>query len=137
MYLIDSSVYQKIIKTIGVASIECGGIIGIKKGVICAYYFDRKGKGYEAAYIPNTKVLNKIIEKWKNKGISFIGVIHNHLNSYDKPSFDDKVYAQNILECNMLLNKVLFPIVTQNGNSVKITLYEYTDDFYLRHYKLI
>lgn len=136
MYFIDCLIYNKIIKTIGVAPIESGGIIGIKNGVICAYYFDKKAVRRKSEYYPDIKRLNKVINGWSKKNITFAGIVHSHPNSCNQPSIKDKIYAENIIKNNTFLKVILFPIVTVSGDKIKLTLYEYTDDFYLAKYGL-
>ena len=125
MYFIQKSILDEIKNTIGITTMESGGIIGAKDNVICAYYFDDKNIGNISEYIPDTEKLNSIIRAWGNIGIHFIGIVHSHANAYDKPSLGDKIYADNLIKENSFLERVLFPIVTKTNAFVKVDFYEY------------
>lgn len=125
MYFIQESILEQIKATIGIAPIESGGIIGVKNNVICAYCFDEGNVGNIAEYQPDPEKFNSIIRAWTDKRIFFIGIVHSHANSYDKPSLGDKIYANNLMEANSYLKAVVFPIVTKVGARIKVSFYEY------------
>lgn len=129
MYYINNSILKKIEKTIGNSPIESGGIIGIKKNIICAFYFDKKNYNHLSEYYPNYKTLNKVIKRWGKHGIMFAGIIHSHPNLYNKPSIIDYNYAKKILDSNYLLEKLIFPIVTFKEKVMEISFYELQDYF--------
>lgn len=129
MIYINSRVYNEIMYTIGNAPIESGGILGMKDGEICAFYFDKGASTSYDAYIPNIKVLNEVIKRWSKRGIRFFGIVHSHANGYDKPSYNDEVYARNLLEQNPSLRSLVFPILTNYNGEKKLSCYEYITDF--------
>ena len=137
MYYIYSNVYEEIIKTIGNAPIESGGIIGIKNNIICKFYFDKSESRHNTMYIPNTKVLNYIIDKWADSNIDFAGIVHSHPNSCTTPSLEDYYYATNLKQLNPTLKKILFPIVTIENKIVNITFYEFDNNFSPESFKII
>lgn len=104
------------------APIEAGGMIGSKKGTICAFYFD-EGNYNNECYIPNTYKLNKKIIEWAKVGIAFAGIIHSHPNQCKFLSDSDVLYAHKIIEASG--KKCLyFPIVTINNGKVFLTGYK-------------
>ena len=136
MYYIEHKIYQEIVETIGKSSLEAGGIIGRKDNIICSFHFDKNGLCSESEYKPNVSEMNKIIKEWYSWGVEFAGIVHSHPNSYNRPSFNDGLYAKRLMDTNPSMERVLFPIVTRTYEIVTITFYEYTDDFYLVEVKM-
>ena len=126
---ISQKVYDEIVFTIGNAPIESGGIIGEKDGVICEYFFDKKAKQNQEKYVPSLNLLNKIIERWHENGINFIGIVHSHPNNYKRPSLNDEKYAQKLMKCNPHLSRLIFPIVTVSSDNIEIVFFEFTEKF--------
>lgn len=125
MYFIKNTILKQIKDTIGKAPIESGGILGLKDNVICAYYFDKGDFCKIDEYRPNIKKLNSVINEWGNKGISFIGIIHSHPNSYKIPSLQDCNYVDVLMKQNRFLEKIILPIVIIENDDVQIYYYEY------------
>jgi len=129
MYCIKSNIYNEIIKSIGNAPIESGGILGIKDGIICAFHFDSYSSNKEDFYIPDICHLNQVINEWQSKGISFCGIVHSHPNKHNKPSRLDEEYARLLLDKNKMISYLIFPIVTIFENKVEVVFYEFTENF--------
>lgn len=130
MYFIDFDIYKRVVETLRAAPVESGGILGIKDNVICAYCFDDTYNSY-SEYVPNTDVLNDVIDRWHDEGIDFIGIVHSHPNSYNKPSEKDLIYLQKLVINNDFLTRIIFPIVTKEEKCFKITFYEFKNKFSL------
>lgn len=133
MWYLKKNILKRIIKKIGKAPIESGGILGVKNNKICKFYYDRKEISSISEYIPNVNRLNNTIRKWAKSDITFAGFVHSHANDYNKPSLGDKIYLENIIKNNVFIKKLLFPIVTVIEKEVQIVFYEYiaeTNDFY-------
>jgi proteasome lid subunit RPN8/RPN11 len=136
MIKIKAEVYNNIINTIGKSPIESGGIIGMKNGVICSYYFD----GYtnsKSEYIPNVNALNKVISDWFNDKIEFVGIVHSHPNQLNILSLNDINYAKELLSVNSYLKEIYFPIVTIKYDKIFLTFYSVSDDVKRLDYDII
>lgn len=128
MIYIKKNIKDKIINTIGKNKIESGGIIGIKENCIVSFFFDKK-ICKEGQYTPSVRRLNKIIKKWSKDNVMFVGFVHSHPNGYNRPSSDDFVYAEKILENNKFIDYLLFPIVTIVDSKINIDYYLFKNKF--------
>lgn len=76
---------------------EMGGILGANSsGTVVAFYFDATGTTTENQYVPNTAVLNRVIEAWFPQGVYFAGFVHTHNKYKPKLSWVDMSYALTI-----------------------------------------
>ena len=130
-----NQVYQKIIDTIGQAPIESGGIIGVRDGTICAYYFD-EGNSSPTEYKPDTQKINSVIQTWAKERIAFAGIVHSHPNGLKLLSKGDEEYARNILN-DTKLEKLIFPIVTIESGVAEITFYEISNKIGSQKIKIV
>lgn len=119
---ITNKVWEEIKTTIGNAKPEAGGILGIRKEKIVAYYFDRTGLSLENKYIPDVGRINRVIADWAECGVSFCGFIHSHPLPYAKPSYGDIEYVKKILKNNEL--KKLYLLIYLLDSNDEILLYE-------------
>jgi hypothetical protein len=55
--------------------------------------------------------MNRVIKKWKTRGISFCGFVHSHPPGYCRLSGHDQWYAGEILEAFKRLDALVLPIV--------------------------
>lgn len=110
-----SDVYERIIQCPSVPP-EKGGILGIKNGVICSYFYDNNPpKSNSAIYIPNVDFLNAKIHEWEEKDIGFGGIFHSHLVNQPKLSADDIEYIKFIFQAMPAsIKSLFFPIVLPN-----------------------
>ena len=112
---IYSEVYEEIIQCPPVPP-EMGGILGMKKGVVCACTYDQPPLQRDRAiYIPNVEFLNKRICEWKEQGISFCGMFHSHPFNQPKLSGEDNEYIKTIFQVMPeTVRDLFFPIVLPN-----------------------
>ena len=105
---VKDSVITNILKTLGNALPEAGGILGGKgKNVECFYYDASPCCCSATTYSPNTEVLNYVINNvWEKKEIRFMGFVHSHINNSDI-SEEDVEYMQTILNSNKLSKLIL------------------------------
>lgn len=121
---IAKRVYQEIMDTIGKYPHETGGVLGVKDGTVCQYFFDKKSIGKDDTYSPDVYSINKIISEWKREGIKYAGMIHSHPGNMKKLSYADIYYANKQMECNNM-SDILFPLVVMD---VDVQLYMYKID---------
>ena len=114
-------IYGQIISTIGSVLPETGGVLGIKDGIICAYYFDSSGKCDSNTYKPDTDNVNRVISEWEKQDIQFVGVVHSHEEKQPALSYADIVYAQAIMKANDM-ERILFPLGVI-GNKARFIMY--------------
>lgn len=107
---ITESVYREIMCTIGCASPESGGILGVKDGVISDFCYDENSSGTGNTYIPDLARLNTVLQLWHQTGVKFAGVIHSHPPDMRQLSYADIRYAMQIMNENYLC-EVYFPLV--------------------------
>lgn len=98
---INHIIAQNIINEANSYTYETGGIIGSSStNVIDCYAFD---KGIQSncrcTYSPNVKEINKQIEEWSSRNISFCGIYHSHFGKARTFSDSDKKYIKTIMEC--------------------------------------
>ncbi len=110
-----SDVYEQIIQCPSVPP-EKGGILGMKNGVVCSYFFDNNiSQSNSAVYIPNVDFLNAKIREWEKKGIAFSGIFHSHPKNQPELSADDIEYIKVIFQAMPASIKTLyFPVVLPN-----------------------
>lgn len=108
-YFLDKKVREEMICTIGREPNETGGILGGSDCEINHFFFDVGEKSSANEYVPNTDLLNKVIDNWKSRDIKFLGIIHSHI---DNPLLSDKdiQMALKILDLNPFIESILMPI---------------------------
>lgn len=121
---ITKCVYQKIMDTIGKYPHETGGVLGIKDGTVCKYFFDKKSIGKDDTYSPDVDSINNIISEWEREGIEYAGMIHSHPDDMKKLSYADVYYANKLMDCNNM-SDILFPLVVMDA---EVQLYMYKID---------
>lgn len=119
------SVYNQILNSFKF-DYEQGGILGSNNNIVVAFNLDKR-HGSKQTYTPNIEKLNNIISEWHQKGITFVGLIHSHINNVGVYSNSDLEYLKNIYILNKeILDKIYFPIVYQEENGeFKINVYFY------------
>lgn len=126
-WLMTSSVYDEICSTIGCRRPEQGGILGSSDGIhIDHYYYDEHAHVTGVSYTFDTATLNKVIARWNEEDIRFVGVIHSHPKGYTSPSAGDMAIARTIVESMDMDGEIFTPIV-QVGPELDgtITIYPY------------
>ncbi len=110
---IQREIYKNILSNYSSTFPEQGGIIGQMQGRVVAYYHDSiDSPNYtQAIYIPNVDNLNRKILEWKNYGISFCGIIHNHPIGEYLLSEADKVFINEIFKMNDIKIPLYFPLI--------------------------
>jgi len=114
---ITQKTYEEILMKLDATRQETGGILGEKEGVVCRFFLD--GAGTRGEYRPNVALLNQAIEAWAEEGVSFIGLVHTHINGLGILSPNDIDYARLILSANEL-EYVYFPVVAKDKDGKKI-----------------
>lgn len=107
--------YNDLLKSYPECETEIGGIIGGKDGIITHVFFDKQNRENDCyKYIPNVKLLNKVIENWFQSGIDFYGMFHSHPNNENTFSEDDIKYIKSIINSmpDSYLN--VFPLLFEN-----------------------
>lgn len=96
--LIYRGIVHEIQATLCNQSMEAGGILGMTKGVVSAYYWDSSSETSYGFYQPNTAACEEVINNlWASNGIEFCGCIHTHrVGMY--PSSADIQYFQQIYD---------------------------------------
>ena len=123
--LITRDTILHIAQTIGCMPPECGGIIGMRNGVACRFFFDAKTIISPNAYYPDPELLNRTIDNWADEDIAFCGVIHSHPKKQTMLSAKDIEFARAILRYNPLLNTIYFPIALSEYDSGAFTIIPY------------
>ncbi len=100
--IICQNVFSIIINISRLNTVEIGGIIGgiksRRKEIISRFRFDDNcHPNKSVCYVPNTKNLNKIIAHWQERGTTFYGIFHSHLDTSEQLSSADKEYIKNIM----------------------------------------
>jgi len=105
------SVYDEIVKNSPFVPPEIGGILGGQKGLVTDFFVDvgLPSNGYDE-FIPNTELFNRIIDEWRHRNISLIGLFHTHFSDGEKLSISDIRYINKIME-TIPIEKLYFPIV--------------------------
>lgn len=120
-YYILKDVYEKLLSYADL-DYETGGVIGFSNGIIIDLFLDTSSK-YKNEYHPNIDLLNKTIENWAIKEISFIGIFHNHLNGCSLLSDIDINYFREIIKLNDL-KFLLCPLIFKNNNKNEVIIYK-------------
>jgi len=108
---IHESTYNQILTNCSSRTVETGGIIGGKDGIITEFIFDKR-PGSPSRYYPDVEKLNAAIDRWQQKGISFYGIVHTHLQNAPELSHGDKEYILTIMEAMpTYISHLYFPIV--------------------------
>jgi len=110
---IRKEIYEQIIRRQNTEPPETGGIIGGRDGIVDAEFFDEGSRTQRlCSYTPNVKVLNRVIEDWQRRGISFMGIYHTHFCDVETLSVGDRYYIEKILK-NMPaeIARLYFPLV--------------------------
>ena len=95
---VDKKVVQQIKATICTQSMESGGILGIKDGVVSVFYEDKNADVSYGSYQPDIVSCEKVInDEWSKSDVSFCGFVHTHRMDM-KPSEADIQYYRTILE---------------------------------------
>lgn len=132
-----SDVYERIIQCAPVPP-EKGGIIGIKDGFVCSYFYDNNSpRRNRAIYIPNIDLLNDKIQEWEEKSIGFSGMFHSHPINQPELSVDDIEYIKVIFQAMPASIKSLyFPIVLPNVALVSFKAIRQGDAIYIHEDKI-
>ena len=114
-------------------SVELGGALGIKDGVISAFYGVRNTDKDRKSYSPSFDDLNAADAYFESLGMSFVGIIHSHpIGSFGSgssiPSKEDIDFFRSFSETNNDFEYLLFPIITINNNKKVIVWYIWKDD---------
>ncbi len=110
---IRKNLYEKIQNLVNPFPPECGGILGRKGNIVTDFVYDEGMKSEKmCSYVPNVKVLNEIIQRWKDEDITFSGIFHTHYFSIRTLSHGDRCYIEAIMQ-NMPdeVKELYFPIV--------------------------
>lgn len=111
---ISAAVLKEIDFTLGKKAPEQGGMLGGRRSgrEITHFYFDHGGERTRATYSPDVSLMNAIMnEIWKPEGVEFLGFIHTHPGTLDRPSAGDLEYARTIVS-HLKLNELLLFIAT-------------------------
>ena len=103
---------------------EEGGILGVRNGIVSAFYYDDKGICDCDSYSPAVNELNVIIAHWAQAGIRFAGLVHSHIGGCGELSDTDKNYFCRIAQAAPF-EPLYFPVV-----------YEYEGKFCICVHKL-
>jgi len=120
---ITKEALEQIISTVGKAVPETGGILGAKKSIVCAFYFDN-ATSPSSEYHPHTESLNRKLQKWSAQGIEFSGLAHSHPNGYNGLSESDIEAIKLIMTVTNHRNTLYFPIVTNKDGEIKVTVHK-------------
>lgn len=110
---INKSVFCEILASFPSVPPECGGILGQKNGIICAYLHDRKWQSTESAiYVPDVDWMNRCIQEWAFTGIEFAGIVHSHPLDCNTLSEADRAYICQIMTAIPAhIMELFFPIL--------------------------
>lgn len=117
--LVEHKIYEEIIAAVSHTDTEVGGIMGGYRNVVTHDFID-KGKGkYKCLYIPQTNILNRVIEDWQSEHISFLGIFHTHFYNIETLSEEDMLYINKIV-CSMpsYIEYLYFPVITLPDNKM-------------------
>ena len=110
---IKKNIYQEIMTHCSNKQTETGGIIGGENGVISEFIFDLGLDEKESGcYYPNTEVMNRYLSEWQQRGITFYGIVHSHLQEKEDLSSGDKEYISSIIQAMPHdTNRLYFPLI--------------------------
>ncbi len=124
-----AEVYKEICDTIGRKKPEQGGILGTSDGIhIDHYYYDKNARTTSGSYYMDNKTLDKVIAKWNDDGIFFMGVIHSHPSMFSEPSDGDRAMVEKIINSMNVNGEFFTPIVHVSPSldgTIKIFPYSY------------
>lgn len=96
--MILQTVQEEIERTVGSRPAETGGLLGMRDGVVCAYYFDESADCTDRAYRPDTTACEHVANaQWQPAGIYVCGFVHSHASDM-RPSRSDVQYAQALYD---------------------------------------
>lgn len=116
---LEQGVMKRIMGILGKRKPELGGMLGFteEQELVSHFVFDENARVNTVEYNPNTKFLNKVLNKrWSKENISLAGFVHSHPGNFNRLSFADIEYAARI--CQEFDMEYLFmPIVTSAADS--------------------
>lgn len=110
---IQTELYNKILYSFPQVPPEAGGILGIKDGIVCRFFFDRGESDMQnAIYTPQVSMLNHILAEWSWEKVQFAGMVHSHLPGAETLSMADKQYIEKVLlSMPRTIRFLYFPLV--------------------------
>ena len=129
---IDQHTYDTLRSAFSPVPPEAGGILGSVDGCVCAFVYDPGIPDMTLnCYAPDVDFLNRIIEQWQEKGISFCGIVHSHPLGHQKLSNVDLSYIQTIMDCMpesiqelyfpvIIPGEGIFPYLSRRGSAVTL-----------------
>ena len=110
-FIITTSAYQQIVKTLGSKIPEQGGILVGKDGVITDFVHDEFAETSSSTYSLNINYLNPIIKKFKQDDKELLGIIHSHPYGCRKLSRQDQEYFAGVLDKAKDVDYLFTPII--------------------------
>lgn len=134
-------VFEQIKSTIGSRPAETGGILGMRNGVVDAFYFDNNGERSRATYSPDIESINRELEEnWTPNDIIYMGAIHSHPRGIIGPSGPDAEYGERLLINNLKYDKAkpyfYLPIVQPEDEFGPFALYSYVGVFENKRFRI-
>lgn len=105
--IITSYVYDVLKNTVGKFPPETGAIIGSGITTISQVWFDEQAGIGQKYYRPTNIRVDEIVRQWMDKGYSFAGIVHSHVDGYPKLSPMDIRSAAIIMEANQMRSMLL------------------------------
>lgn len=125
-FLPTPDVLRRIHRTIGMCQPETGGFLGSKDGLhIDHYYYDKTAVTSGTTYSPDVEAVNRVLRRWRERGITPVGGIHSHPFGCIYPSSGDIAYAEQIMKAWGTDSIVVVIAAKKSENDVKMTLYPY------------
>lgn len=112
-----AAVKDEIMKTIGAAQPESGGILACcKDRTIIDYYFDIEAGTGKLCYIPSKAAIERQLnDVWSHYGYYFGGFVHSHpANAVSTLSSSDIRMAETIIHHNQLDEMLLMVVHNKN-----------------------
>ena len=110
-FIITTTAYQQIVKTLGSKIPEQGGILVGKDGIITDFIHDEFAETSSSTYSLNISFLNPIIKKFKEEEKELLGIIHSHPYGCRKLSSLDQEYFTGVLDKAKDVDYLFTPIV--------------------------
>ncbi|NMR34964.1 hypothetical protein HIO71_12280 [Chryseobacterium aquaticum] len=110
-FIITTTAYQQIVKTLGSKNPEQGGILIGKDGIITDFVHDEFAETSSSTYSLNISYLNPIIKKFKEDNKELLGIIHSHPYGCRKLSRQDQEYFAGVLNKAKDVDYLFTPIV--------------------------
>ena len=118
-------VYDSIGECIGSHLAERGGMLGSTDGeTIDVFEFDKYAVTNGAAYSPDVKHLNGVLDDWQDTGIRFMGFVHSHPAYCKSPSGADEEYAGRIMDAFDMVD-FFVPIVMTEPDYGRFKIFPY------------